>query len=74
MPIVGKLELVRLVSVTTQVVAGTNYGLALEVSDAAGKKHIVEATVWSRPWLADKNDNTNPAWQLTQATLKAADS
>ena len=55
--------------VSTQVVAGVNYHLTLELKDAANKVHEVEATVWARPWLEAQNDASNPAWQLTSVSL-----
>lgn len=55
--------------VSTQVVAGVNYHLTLELKDAANKVHEVEVTVWARPWLEAKNDDSDPAWQLTSVSL-----
>ncbi|KAJ6852318.1 putative cysteine proteinase inhibitor 12 [Iris pallida] len=44
------LEFVRVVKAKEQVVSGTLHHLTLEVVDA-GKKKLVEAKVWVKPWL-----------------------
>lgn len=50
-----------------QVVAGTNYFLDLELTDASGKKYPVAVTMWSRPWLEGRNDlgEGEAPWILT---------
>lgn len=34
--------------------------------DATGAETDLEVTLWSRPWLAAKNDVNEPAWKLTK--------
>ena len=41
-----KLDLIKIVSAHTQVVAGTNYKLLLDVAGASNKLEHVEATVY----------------------------
>ena len=52
-----------------QVVAGINYHLIMVVRDANNNEHDVAATVWSRPWLATRNEggDDEDAWTLTDA-------
>jgi hypothetical protein len=68
------LSLVEIKSVKSQLVAGTNYIMELVVSDGEKKTFEVEVTVWSRPWLAGKNDAENPAMALTTYKLLDRDS
>ncbi|XP_078156058.1 cysteine proteinase inhibitor 1-like [Carex rostrata] len=44
------LEFVRVVSGETQVVAGTNYRLVIEPTDAEGNVARYQAVVWEREW------------------------
>lgn len=37
--------------ILSQVVAGINYFLTLQLTDAKGDNVDVSVTVWSRPWL-----------------------
>jgi hypothetical protein len=54
----SRLELVRVLAAQTQVVAGINYRLRLEVKVNGAAKEA-EAVVWHQPWK-----KTAP-WQLT---------
>jgi hypothetical protein len=69
---VGKVELVSIESVSTQVVAGINYYITFSVKDEKGKTHLLDVTVWSRPWLENKNDVNDPAWRLTKVKIAGA--
>ncbi len=59
----GKLVLIAILGAKSQVVAGTNFQLRLQVSDN-GTKRTAEAVVWSQPW---RKPNPN---QLTSWTWK----
>ncbi|PNW84216.1 hypothetical protein CHLRE_04g225650v5 [Chlamydomonas reinhardtii] len=69
----GELKLVKVLSASTQVVAGVNVHLELLMADDTGKQTVVTSTVWSRPWLASKNDAAQPATQITALTFKPLD-
>lgn len=43
-----KLKLDRIVSARTQVVAGTNYGLLLQVAGTSGGAKMLDAVVWKK--------------------------
>jgi len=58
-----KVELVAITAAQTQVVAGMNYKLTLEVT-VEGKKQTVEALVWWQAWR-----QPDP-YQLTSWTVK----
>ncbi|KXZ48016.1 hypothetical protein GPECTOR_31g380 [Gonium pectorale] len=67
----GELKLVKVVSATSQVVAGVQYHLELLMEDTAtGKQSLVTTSVWSRPWLAAKNDASQPPTQITKLNFK----
>ncbi|SPP82791.1 cystatin-like protein [Drosophila guanche] len=51
-------ELVNLISVTSQVVAGTLRTFKVELSDGADKKQCT-VKIWSQPWLEEKGTGTN---------------
>ena len=59
----GKLALIAILGAKSQVVAGTNFQLRLQVSEN-GTKRTAEAVVWSQPW---RKPNPN---QLTSWTWK----
>ncbi|MED6118596.1 hypothetical protein PIB30_004201 [Stylosanthes scabra] len=50
----AKLKLVKVVKGETQVVAGTNYRLVLEVTDGS-KTQDYQAVVWEKTWEHFKN-------------------
>ncbi|GIL79325.1 hypothetical protein Vretimale_16519 [Volvox reticuliferus] len=62
----GKLQLVKILSAKTQVVAGVMYNLELLLEDENGHQVIFNTSVWSRPWLAGRNDGTDHANQITK--------
>ncbi|CAL9074166.1 unnamed protein product [Musa acuminata var. zebrina] len=46
----ASLALSKVVKGETQVVAGTNYRLVLQVKDASGARVKYQAVVWEKPW------------------------
>ncbi|KAG2485140.1 hypothetical protein HYH03_016126 [Edaphochlamys debaryana] len=69
----GKLKLLKVVSASSQVVAGMNYQMELLMENAEGKQILVSTNVWSRPWLAAKNDASEPANKITRFEYKVLD-
>ncbi|CAL9069475.1 cysteine proteinase inhibitor A-like [Musa acuminata AAA Group] len=45
------LELVGVVKVKEQVVAGQMYYLTLEAKESNGEKKLYEAKIWVKPWM-----------------------
>ncbi|THU56490.1 hypothetical protein C4D60_Mb11t17790 [Musa balbisiana] len=45
------LELVGVVKVKEQVVAGKMYYLTLEAKESNGEKKLYEAKIWVKPWM-----------------------
>ncbi|GIL58288.1 hypothetical protein Vafri_13367 [Volvox africanus] len=62
----GELKLVKILSAKTQVVAGVMYNLELLLEDENGQQVIFNTSVWSRPWLAGRNDGEDHANQITK--------
>jgi len=60
------LKLVKIVKAEQQVVAGMNYRLTLEVDAGAGPA-TVEAVVWARVWLEEKERYQLTEWKPSPA-------
>ncbi|KAF5827217.1 hypothetical protein DUNSADRAFT_1128 [Dunaliella salina] len=64
----GPVSLSKVLEVKTQVVAGINYYLTLEL-EHQGKPFQATMVVWSRPWLAHANTQEEP-YQVSKLERK----
>nr|XP_018901070.1 PREDICTED: uncharacterized protein LOC109033080 isoform X2 [Bemisia tabaci] len=65
----GKLKLVEVISVHTQVVSGVLYSLELKVANSKADAKICKVKVWVQPWL-NKEEVTDASCENEASTKK----